>query len=105
MVKCEVCGKEIDESHERFRVQIGEETHHFCSLECLSKSHPIRNLSRRNLSGLVLNKTFFELFAIVTGILGLYYTLFMIENRALIMDTFSVITGIAALTIGIEHLR
>ena len=58
-----------------------------------------------SLSSIVLNKTFFELLAIVTGIGGIYYTLFEIGNRALLMDTFSVITAIAATIIGVEHLR
>jgi hypothetical protein len=36
---------------------------------------------------------------------GFYYTLFEVGNRALLMDTVSVITAIAAMIIGVEHLR
>jgi hypothetical protein len=54
---------------------------------------------------MVLNKAFFEFLAIVTGIGGVYYTLFEVGNRTLLMDTVSVITAIAAMIIGVEHLR
>ena len=54
---------------------------------------------------MVLNKTVFEFFAILTGIGGIYYTLFEAANNALMMDTISVLAAIIAMIIGIEHVR
>lgn len=53
----------------------------------------------------MLNKTFFEIVAIITGLGGVYYTLYEAGSRALLMDTFSVASAIAALMIGVDHLQ
>jgi len=57
------------------------------------------------LSHIVLSKAFAEIVAIGTGVGGIAYTLLGFTDRALIMDTFSAIAAIAALFVGIEHLR
>lgn len=51
------------------------------------------------------NKTVFEMFAIITGLGGVYDTLFEVGNSVLIMDTISVMAAIAAMIIGVEYLR
>ena len=104
-VKCSFCGKEVEEDEIKFSLTVGGETLNFCGLDCLYKSDPIRGFTHVSLSSLVLNKTFFEILAIITGIGGIYYTLFEMGNRALMMDTFSVVTALTAMIIGIEHLR
>jgi len=104
-VKCEFCGKEVDEEESKFRLELGEEAYNFCTLSCLHKSKPVREIKHRNLSSLVLNKIVFEFFAILTGIGGVYYTLFEAANNALMMDTISVVAAIIAMIIGIEHVR
>ena len=103
--KCEFCGKEVDEEESNFRLELGEETYNFCTLSCLHNSKPIGEIKHRNLSSLILNKTVFEFFAILTGIGGVYYTLFEAANNALMMDTISVVAAIIAMIIGIEHIR
>jgi len=105
MVKCAACGKEVEEDHEVYEVSFGDRTFHFCSLSCLSESEPVTDIKHMHLSGVVLNKTVYELFAIITGLGGVYYTLFEAGDNALIMDTVSVIAAITAMIIGIEHLR
>jgi len=68
------------------------------------KSKHIENIKHLSVSKLVLNKSLFESFALISGLGGVYYTLFEFGNSALIMDTISVITAIVAIIIGIEHL-
>ena len=58
-----------------------------------------------SLSTLVLNKTLFEILAIITGFSGVYFTVYETGFMALLMDTVSVISALAAMVIGIEHLR
>jgi hypothetical protein len=53
----------------------------------------------------VLNKTLFEVFALVTGLGGVYYSLRPMEPRALLFDTVSAVSAIVALIIGVEHLH
>jgi hypothetical protein len=65
----------------------------------------LKGFKHRNLSDLVLNKTLFEILAIITGFGGVYYTIFDIAERALFLDTISVVMALAAMLIGIEHLR
>lgn len=104
-VKCAFCGKEVEEDDVKFRINLAGETLNFCSLSCLYESGPLESFRHMSLSSVVLNKTVFEMFAIFTGLGGVYYTLFDVGNSALIMDTISVIAAIAAMIIGVEHLR
>ena len=97
LVECSSCGKEMDEKTAT-RLTIDGKTHHF-------HLHHVRNVSLRILSSVVLNKTFAELIAIGTGIGGIAYTILEIPDSALMMDTLSAIAAIAALFVGIEHLR
>lgn len=105
MVVCDVCGQEILEDHYDFTFTIEGRTYHYCSHEHLSTSETVRKLTQGNLLTLVLNKTLFEVFALVTGLGGVYYTMWPMEPRALLMDTVSVVSAILALVIGVEHLR
>ena len=82
MVVCDVCGQEILEGHDDFTFTIEGRTYHYCSHEHLSTSETVRRLTQGNLSTLVLNKTLFEVFALVTGLGGVYYTLWPMEPRA-----------------------
>jgi hypothetical protein len=65
----------------------------------------VKKITQRRLSSLVLNKTLFEVFAFVAGLGGVYCTLWPTEPRALLLDTVSIISAMAALVIGVEHLR
>ena len=104
-VLCAFCGKMVEEEDVKFRLAVGGETLSFCSLDCLYKSEPIEEFRHISLSSLILNKTVFEFLAIVTGLGGVYYTLFEAANNALMMDTISVVAAIIAMIIGIEHIR
>ena len=88
------------DDHDDFTIKVEGKTYHYCSHEHLSTSETVRSLS-----SLVLNKTFFEVFALVTGLGGVYYTLWPTEPRAPLMDTVSIVSAFAALVIGVEHLR
>lgn len=105
MVKCAFCDKEVDEHEVKFSFSLGKKTYNICSLSCLYKSDLFEGFKHRSMSSLVLNKTLFEFFAILTGFGGVYYTLFEAGNNALIMDTISIVAAIAAMIIGVEHLR
>jgi hypothetical protein len=106
MATCDHCGEVLsDEQGNSYQIIIDGKSHRFCSYEHLSKSQKAQNLTHPSLSQLVLNKAFLEVMAVITGLGGVYYTLFPIESRALLMDTLSVVTGITALVVGIEHLR
>ena len=96
-MQCSECGKEIDKQ-ESVQLSINGRRHYF-------HPHHIRNLAEKSLSRVVLNKTFAEILAIGTGIGGILYTLHGVAENALILDTFSAIAAIAALVVGIEHLR
>ena len=104
MVKFSVCGKEIVEKPST-SITMDNKTYNFCNKKCLSDFHPLRRLTQRKLSRVVLNKTSAELLAIGTGLLGIIYALQDTVFRALVMDALSVIAGIAAFVVGIEHLR
>jgi len=104
MTECSVCGKEIDEKN-ALKLTMNRKTEYFCHESCLSNFHPIRRLSRRTLSNVVLNKSSAEIVAIGTGMGGIIYTLQGTANSALLMDTISAIAAVAALIVGIEHLR
>jgi len=104
-VKCEFCNREVEEQDVKYRLTVGGRTLNYCGLGCLYSAEPLADIRHMSLSSMVLNKTFFEFLAIVTGIGGVYYTLFEVGNRALLMDTVSVITAIVAMMIGVEHLR
>jgi hypothetical protein len=95
--KCSECGKEVD-AKKAVQLTIDGKRHYF-------HLHHIRNVAQRNLSRVVLNKTFAEFVAIGTGIGGIIYTLQGVAESALVMDTFSAIAALAALVVGIEHLR
>ena len=103
MVKCSVCGKEVEEPFVTLTIE--GETHHLCSEDCLGDFKPINRLTRRKLSSVVLSKTSGELVAIGTSLGGIAYTLQDIAFRALVMDTLSAIAAIAAFIVGVEHLR
>ncbi|UCB60408.1 MAG: hypothetical protein JSW72_09975 [Candidatus Bathyarchaeota archaeon] len=97
LVKCAHCGKAV-EKKQAAKLVIGDETHSF-------HLYHIRKVAQRLLSHIALSKAFAEIFAIGTGAGGIAYTLLGFTDRALIMDTFSAIAAIAALFVGIEHLR
>jgi hypothetical protein len=87
----------VEEEDVKFRLTVGGET-----LSFYSRAREFRHIS---LSSLILNKTVFEFLAIVTGLGGVYYTLFEAGSNALMMDTISVMAAIAAMIVGVEHLR
>ncbi|MCW4054071.1 MAG: hypothetical protein NWE84_04010 [Candidatus Bathyarchaeota archaeon] len=103
MVKCHVCGKKVDKDV-AIKVTVGGETFYFDNEKHLNQFHPIKLISR-SLSSVVLSKTSAELVAIVTGLAGIFYTILALPSQALVMDTFSALAAIAALVVGIEHLR
>ena len=104
MSTCSICGKKIFEEKSLTLEKFGKK-HRFCCTNCLYESNLLYDFKHRKFSSLVLNKTLFEILAIITGLGGVYYTLFEVGSRALIMDTISVATALAALSIGIEHLK
>ena len=104
MSTCTVCGSDLA-GEEGITIERGGETQRFCCPNCLFESDTFDGYKHRSLSSLVLNKTLFEVLAIITGFGGVYYTLLDIARRALIMDTISVATALAAIFIGVEHLR
>jgi hypothetical protein len=97
LVKCSQCGKEVD-NKKAVRLTIGGKRHYF-------HPHHVRNVAQRSLSSVVLSKTSAELIAILAGIGGIVYTLQSVVEIALVMDTLSAGAAIAALFVGIEHLR
>ncbi|MEE8354958.1 MAG: hypothetical protein V3S09_03950 [Candidatus Bathyarchaeia archaeon] len=100
-----MCEQEITGDHEDYTITVEGKTYHYCSHEHLSTSETVKKITQGSLSSLVLNKTLFEVFALITGLGGVYYTLWPTDPRALLMDTVSVISAFAALAIGVEHLR
>ena len=96
-MKCSECGKEVDEK-EAVELAIDGRKHYF-------HSYHVKKITQRILSKVVLSKTFAEVLAIGTGIGGIFYTLQNFAERALVMDTISAIAAIAALLVGVEHLR
>ena len=103
MVKCHICGKEVDDD-KAIKVTVGGRTHYFDTEEHLNQFQPIKSISR-SLSSVVLNKTSAELIAIGAGLAGIYYTIYASTSQALLMDTLSTLAAISALIIGIEHLK
>lgn len=103
MVKCHICGKEVDDD-KAIKVTVGGKTHYFDTEEHLNQFQPVKSISRI-LSSVVLSKTSAELVAIGTGLAGIFYTISALRTQALLMDTFSALAAIVALVIGIEHLR
>lgn len=103
MVKCHVCGKEVDDK-KAFKLTINGRTHYFDTKQHLNQFQPITSVSR-TLSSVVLNKTSAELIAIGAGLAGIYYTILAQSTQALLMDTLSTLAAIVALVIGIEHLK
>ncbi len=104
-IRCSICDKVTGKEEEKIKLTIDGETLNFCCLHCLHESKPFESFGYMRLSSLVLNKTIFEILAILTGIGGVYYTLFETGTNALFMDTISVLAAIAAMIIGVEHLR
>ena len=102
-MSCSLCGKELTDHS--ITVEKDGVAHVYCCPNCLFDSPDMEKYKHRNLSEIVLNKTLFEVLAIITGFGGVYYTLFETANRVLILDTFSVVTALLALFIGVEHLR
>jgi hypothetical protein len=102
-MSCSICGKEL--SNQSIKLEKDGIIHLFCCQNCVYNSPEMENYTHRSLSEIVLNKTLFEVLAIITGFGGVYYTLFETANRALILDTVSVATALLALFIGIEHLK
>lgn len=105
MVQCLVCGTEIDAEDAEYTLKFGGKTYYYCGLACLYKSEPLENVRHQNISSLVLNKSFLEILAVITGLGGVYYTLIDSAAKALFMDTISVVSAIAAIMIGIDHLK
>ena len=105
MVQCLVCGNEVDPEDAEYTLKLRGKTYYYCGLECLYKSEPLENLRHQNISALVLNKSFFEILAVITGLGGVYYTLIEAASKALLMDTISVASAMAAIMIGIDHLK
>ena len=105
MVQCVVCGKEIEPDEADYTLNFGGKTYYYCGLECLYESKPLENIRHRKMSALVLNKSLFEVIALITGLGGVYYTLLESATKALIMDTFSVVSALAAMMIGVDHLK
>ena len=103
MVKCHICGKEVDDD-KALKVTVSGKTHYFDTEEHLNQFQPIKSISRI-LSSVVLSKTAAEIVAIGAGLAGVFYTIQALPTQALLMDTFSAMAAIAALIIGIEHLR
>lgn len=97
LVTCSECAKEVDDK-KAVKLTIGGKSHYF------HFSH-VRNVAQRSLSSVVLSKTSAELMAISTGFVGIVYTLQGVIEIALVMDTLSAVAAIAALFVGIEHLR
>ena len=104
-ITCSFCGKMVEENKVKFRMTMGGEPLNFCILGCLYESKPFESIKHSSLSSLILNKTIFEVLALITGLGGVYYTLFETGKIALFMDTISVLAAIAAIIIGIEHLK
>ena len=105
MSQCAVCGNIIDSNSPDYNLTVNGETYFVCSSDCLFKSEPMIDFKHLSLSTLVLNKTLFEILAIITGFSGVYFTVYETGFMALLMDTVSVIFALAAMVIGIEHLR
>lgn len=103
MVKCSTCGKEID-IEKPIKVTVAGKTHYFHSEEHLNQFQPVKSISRR-LASVVLSKASAELIAVIAGIAGIVYTLSDFHSQALLMHTFSILGAIAALVIGVEHLK
>jgi hypothetical protein len=95
----------VEEDKVKFRMTMSGEPLNFCGLNCLYESKPFESIKHSSLSSLILNKTIFEVLALITGLGGVYYTLFETGKIALFMDTISVLAAIAAIIIGIEHLK
>lgn len=102
-MSCSICGKELTEHS--ITVEKNGLTQEYCCPNCLYESPELEKYKHRSLSEIVLNKTLFEVLAIITGFGGVFYTLFETSNRALILDTLSVVMALLALFIGMEHLR
>lgn len=107
-MSCSVCGKEL--SNQYLTLEKAGIIHRYCCSNCLYESPELGNYKHRSLSQIVLNKTLFEILAIITGFGGVYYTIYEssiagFHNAALVFDTISVATALLALFIGVEHLR
>ena len=102
-MSCIICGKELTD-HSITMIKNGV-ANAYCCPKCFYESTELEEYKHRSLSEIVLNKTLFEVLAIITGFGGVYYTLFETANRALVLDTFSVAMSLLALFIGIEHIR
>jgi hypothetical protein len=107
-MSCNVCGKEL--SNQYITVEQDGEIHRYCCPKCLYEDPIIEKYKHRSISEIVLNKTLFEVLAIITGLGGVYYTIYEatiagFHDAALVFDTISVATALLALFIGVEHLR
>ena len=102
MSTCVVCGNTIA-GEEGITIEKNGETQRFCCQNCLFESDAFDGYKHRSLSSLVLNKTLFEILAMITGFGGVYYTIFEVARRALILDAISVATALAGIFIGVER--
>ena len=102
-MSCNVCGEKL--TSESIKIDKDGKTHTYCCMQCLYDGPELEKYKHKSLSEIVLNKTFFEVLAILTGFGGVYYTIFATAERALFLDTISVVTALLALFIGVEHLR
>jgi hypothetical protein len=106
-MSCSSCEKDLKD--QKITVEKNGASTVYCSPICLYQDTENNNFKHRNLSEIVLNKTLFEVLALITGLGGVYYTIYDsisgFHNAALVLDTVSVATALIALFIGIEHLR
>lgn len=102
-MSCSICGTDLNEKS--ITLTIGDETRYYCCDNCMNQAPALSGIRHRSISSIVLNKTFLEVFALITGFGGVYYTIFENASRALLLDAFSVASALAAIFIGVEHLR
>jgi hypothetical protein len=107
-MSCSCCNKELSDNF--IKIETDGITNNYCCKDCLYQSPELANYKHRSLSSIILNKTLFEVLALITGLGGVYYTIFETvniewHNMALTLDTISVATALLALFIGIEHLK
>ena len=106
-MSCSSCGKDLTDH--KITVEKNGASSLYCSPICFNQDTENNTFKHRYLSEIVLNKTLFEVLALITGLGGVYYTIYDsisgFHNAALVLDTISVATALIALFIGIEHLR
>jgi hypothetical protein len=105
---CHICEKKLSE--DSIIIDKDGKLYSYCGTNCFFANSELGKYKHRSISSIILNKSLFEILALITGIGGVYYTIFetfnsRMHNRALILDTVSVAMALITLFIGIEHLR